>query len=71
MPSTFIDTHCHLTDEPLYDRLKHFSQVTGVLHAFNGGPEFAEKFLELGYYLAFGGGVSFSPALFLSRGFSA
>ena len=50
--------HCRKAFQPLYDRLKHFPKVTGVLHAFNGGPEFGEKFLELGYCLAFGGGVT-------------
>jgi len=50
--------HCRKAFQPLYDRLKHFPGVTGVLHAFNGGPDFAEKFLELGYFLAFGGGVT-------------
>ena len=50
--------HCRKAVQPLYDRLKHFPGVTGVLHAFNGGPDFAEKFLELGYFLAFGGGVT-------------
>lgn len=50
--------HCRKAFQPLYNRLKHFPGVTGVLHAFNGGPDFAEKFLELGYFLAFGGGVT-------------
>ncbi len=57
--------HCRKAFQLLYDRLKYFPQVTGVLHAFNGGPEFAEKFLELGYYLAFGGGVIRPSAVFI------
>ena len=50
--------HCRKAFQPLYDRVRHFPKVTGVLHAFNGGPKFGEKFLELGYCLAFGGGVT-------------
>ncbi|MBN2332911.1 MAG: TatD family hydrolase [Deltaproteobacteria bacterium] len=50
--------HCRKAFQPLYDQLRQFPEVIGILHAFNGGPAMGEKFLELGYYLAFGGGIT-------------
>jgi TatD DNase family protein len=32
--------------------------LTGVIHAFTRGPELAARFLDLGFYLAFGGAVT-------------
>jgi len=32
--------------------------VIGVVHAFSRGPQLAERFLQLGFYLAFGGAIT-------------
>jgi len=37
-------------------------QVQGVLHAFNGGPDFAAELLALGLHLGIGGPVTFKNA---------
>lgn len=50
--------HCRRAFEPLYFILREFSGVVGVLHAYGGGPQLAEKFLSLGYYIGFGGGLT-------------
>ncbi len=50
--------HCRRAFEPLYLILKDYPSVTGVLHAYSGGPRLAERFLQLGYYLGFGGGLT-------------
>ena len=50
--------HCRRAFEPLYLILREFSGVVGVLHAYGGGPRLAEKFLSLGYYIGFGGGLT-------------
>ena len=50
--------HCRRAFEPLYLVLREFSEVVGVLHAYGGGPQLAEKFLSLGYYIGFGGGLT-------------
>ncbi len=50
--------HCRRAFELLYLILRKFSGVTGVIHAYGGGPKLAEKFLALGYYIGFGGGVT-------------
>ena len=50
--------HCRRAFEPLYLVLREFTGVVGVLHAYGGGPQLAEKFLSLGYYIGFGGGLT-------------
>lgn len=50
--------HCRRAFEPLYLILREFSGVSGVIHAYGGGPKMVEKFLALDYYIGFGGGVT-------------
>ncbi len=50
--------HCRRAFEPLYLALRDYPGVTGVIHAYGGGPRLAEKFLELGFFLGFGGGLT-------------
>ncbi|MEA3332588.1 MAG: TatD family hydrolase [Pseudomonadota bacterium] len=50
--------HCRRAFEPLFLVLREFTGVVGVLHAYGGGPQLAEKFLSLGYYIGFGGGLT-------------
>ncbi len=50
--------HCRRAFEPLYLILREFPSVIGVIHAYGGGPKLTEKFLALGYYIGFGGGVT-------------
>jgi len=42
--------------------LKEYPQVRGVMHCFSGSPEFALECVELGYYIALGGPVTFKNA---------
>ena len=37
--------------------------IGGVMHCFSGGPEEAQRALDLGFYLSFGGIVTFPKAL--------
>ncbi|MCD4700606.1 MAG: TatD family hydrolase [Candidatus Aegiribacteria sp.] len=41
---------------------KYKGHITGVVHAFTRGVQLAERFLDLGFYLAFGGAVTRSRA---------
>jgi TatD DNase family protein len=50
--------HCRRAFEPLYLILREFPGIVGVIHAYGGGPKLSEKFLALGYYIGFGGGVT-------------
>jgi TatD DNase family protein len=42
--------------------LREFPGVRGVFHCFTGGPREASEALDLGYYLSFGGVVTFPKA---------
>jgi TatD DNase family protein len=44
-----------------YDILKKY-QGHGLLHCFSGTKEMAQEFTKLGYYLAFGGALTFKNA---------
>ncbi|MCK4807575.1 MAG: TatD family hydrolase [Candidatus Aegiribacteria sp.] len=37
---------------------KYKGHITGVVHAFTRGVQLAERFLDLGFYIAFGGAVT-------------
>ena len=50
--------HCRRAFEPLYLILREFPGIVGGIHAYGGGPKLSEKFLALGYYIGFGGGVT-------------
>ncbi len=50
--------HCRRAFEPLYLILREFPGVVGVIHAYGGGPKLVEKFIALGYYIGFGGGLT-------------
>lgn len=57
--------HCRgAFDEMLFilSEKQYNGRIKGVVHAFTRGPQLAERFLELGFYLAFGGGVTRSRA---------
>ena len=43
-------------------RDSHIDEFGGVMHSFNGSPEMAEKFMELGMAISFSGVVSFKTA---------
>jgi len=55
--------HCRLAEEPLYERLQPWAgKVSGVVHCFTGGWEWASKFLDLGFYIGVGGLVTLPKA---------
>lgn len=47
--------------------LKEFPEVKGVMHCFSGDTEFARKCVEIGYYIAIGGVVTFKKAVELKK----
>jgi len=53
--------HCRGAFEEMLSILSetgYRGKVTGVVHAFTRGPQLAARFLDLGFYLAFGGAVT-------------
>lgn len=56
--------HCRETEELLYNELKAAKLLrTGVVHCFTGSWEWAERFLELGYYIGLTGIVTFKNSV--------
>ncbi|MEJ6400153.1 TatD family hydrolase [Nicoliella lavandulae] len=56
-----ISVHNRDAFEDTYDILKaaDVSSIHGIIHSFNGDPEWAHKFLNLGMYVSFSGVASF------------
>lgn len=55
--------HCREAEEDLYNMLKPYdNSLRGVIHCYTGGIYWAEKFLELGFYLGFTGIVTFKKS---------
>jgi TatD DNase family protein len=55
--------HCRKAYDALYSLVTTYrGRVTGVLHSFSGTTEMMEKFLDLGFYIAFSGAVTRTTA---------
>lgn len=55
--------HCRLAEALLYEALQaRKGRLQGVVHCFTGGWEWAQKFLDLGFYLGLGGLVTLPKA---------
>ncbi|MDO4903744.1 MAG: TatD family hydrolase [Limosilactobacillus sp.] len=59
-----VSIHCRDALEDTYDVLKNsrVAEFGGVMHSFNGSPEWAEKFMDLGMMISFSGVASFGSA---------
>lgn len=54
--------HVREAHEPMQRILTDHPKNRGVIHSFTGGPKEAEVYLELGWYLAFNGVMTFPKA---------
>lgn len=54
--------HVREAHEDMAAVLRNHSRVRGVIHSFTAGPAEAERYLELGWHLAFNGVVTFKNA---------
>lgn len=61
--------HNREADEDCHAILKHYAgHLPGcIMHCFGSGPEYARKFLDLGFYISFAGNVTFSKAVLLQE----
>lgn len=59
--------HNRDADADSYAMLREFApSLKGcIMHCFGSGPDYAEKFLDLGFYISFAGNVTFSKATLL------
>lgn len=55
-----VSIHCRDAIQDCYDILKSFHvENKGIMHCFAGSFEMAKEFVKLGYYIAFGGTLTF------------
>lgn len=47
--------HCRNAANDLYEILKQYSGLTGVVHSFDGTPEEAKQFIDSGFYIGLNG----------------
>jgi TatD DNase family protein len=51
--------HCRKAEEDLLDLVRaRAPSLRGIVHAFSRGPELAERYLEAGLHIAFGGAIT-------------
>lgn len=54
--------HCRQAEEDVYKILSSQKNIKGVIHCFSSSVEFAEKFLQLGFYIGIDGPVTYPNA---------
>lgn len=61
--------HNRDADEDCHAILREYAdQLAGcIMHCFGSGPEYARKFLDLGFYISFAGNVTFPKAVALQE----
>jgi TatD DNase family protein len=54
----------HMRDvtEVMYETLKTYDALKGIMHSFPSSPEMAERFIKLGLHISLGGPVTFKNA---------
>ena len=57
-----VSVHSREAEDDTWAILRELPGIRGVLHCFTGSKEFAEKLLDLAFYLSFAGPVSFTNA---------
>lgn len=55
-----VIVHSRDAFEDTYDCIKNVGYHNGIIHCYSYGMEEARKFLDLGWYIAFGGGVTYT-----------
>ena len=51
----------------MINTLRRFPGVSGVLHSFSGSEQQAQRLIDMGFYLSFGGPVTYERAKRLHR----
>ena len=55
--------HCRDADEDLYNTIIASNHTKGVIHCFASNLDFANKLIDLGYYISFTGMITFVKEL--------
>ncbi|MBQ4067294.1 MAG: TatD family hydrolase, partial [Clostridia bacterium] len=59
LPVIIHDREAH---GPIFDAVKRHPDVIGVMHGYSGSAEMAREYAKLGWYIAFGGPVTYKTA---------
>jgi TatD DNase family protein len=59
--------HARRSVEEVIKTLRHFPGVTGVLHSYSGSAQQAERLIDMGFYLSFGGPITYQRSKRLHR----
>ena len=59
MPVIIHDREAH---GPVFDAVKRYPDVIGVMHGYSGSAEMAKEYAKMGWYIAFGGPVTYKTA---------
>lgn len=51
--------HCRDSYNELFEAVKSYNNITGLVHCFMGSVEQAKKFLGLGFYISFSGNITY------------
>ncbi len=62
-----VSIHSRKAHDRILAGLKRFPAASGAVHAFNGSPEDARRFLAFGLRLGFGGSLTYSGSLRIRR----
>ena len=54
--------HARRSVEQVINTLRRFSGIRGMLHSFSGSEQQARRLIDLGFYLSFGGPVTYARA---------
>ncbi|MES9968592.1 MAG: TatD family hydrolase [Candidatus Thiodiazotropha sp.] len=54
--------HARRSVEEVINTLRRFPGLTGMLHSFSGSEQQAQRLIEMGYYLSFGGPITYQRA---------
>lgn len=57
-----VIVHDRESHDDVFEIIKEFPKVKGVMHCFSGNAEFALECVKLGYYIALGGPITFKNA---------
>ncbi len=59
--------HCRLAYDELYEVIKPFSPLTGLIHCFMGDLPTAQKFIDLGLLISFAGNLTYKNNLHMQE----
>lgn len=62
-----IIIHARKAVEDVINRLRHYPSLRGVLHSYSGSLQQAERLIEMGFLMSFGGPITYPGAKRLHR----